>query len=121
MFGNYVPKSLKFKKKILVDINSKNLYVVNKMQCSSCVLLNSALIFVYLIIIFESPLIYLFFFLLQVIKMSLPHCPSVLLWKSENGKSTLYKSPLNEITLSIFGIFITKSIPALVIMKSSFE
>lgn len=52
---------------------------------------------------------------------SSPHCPSVLLWKSENGKSTLNISPLNTTTASIAGILKSNSIPVLVMVKSSFE
>lgn len=52
---------------------------------------------------------------------SLPHCPSVLLWKRENGKSTLKISPLNVTMASIAGILKRNSIPVVVMMKSSLE
>lgn len=52
---------------------------------------------------------------------SLPHCPSVLLWKRDNGKSTLNVSPLNVTIALIAGIVKRSSIPVLVIVKSSLE
>lgn len=56
-----------------------------------------------------------------ITECSLPHCPSVLLWKREDGSSTLNISPLNVTTASIAGIVKRSSIPVLVMVKSSFE
>lgn len=58
---------------------------------------------------------------IAIMECSSPHCPSVLFWKRENGKSTLNISPLNVTMASIAGILKRSSIPVLVMMKSLFE